>query len=148
MVPTDHRRPTAKSRAWITFDKVVDIDQSPIEGRTPRSNPATCTGLFTPMRELFSPGAGVAFAAICRAFGFNVKVVAASSPARQHGIKVECASCRMSVFTMYRAGKRWQPRDSGDALQGRSIADVLAMTVEDALKLFQPVPALARKLQR
>jgi len=130
------------------FDKVVDIDQSPI-GRTPRSNPATYTGLFTPIRELYSqvpesrsrgyqPGR----------FSFNVKGGRCEACQGDGLIKVEmhflpdvyvpCDVC---------AGKRYNRETLEIRYKGHSISDVLAMTVEDALSLFQPVPALARKLQ-
>ncbi len=129
------------------FDKVVDIDQSPI-GRTPRSNPATYTGLFTPLRELFaqvpesrargySPGR----------FSFNVKGGRCEACQGDGLIKVEmhflpdvyvpCDVCH---------GKRYNRETLEITYKGHTISDVLAMTVEDALKLFEPVPSLARKL--
>ncbi|MFZ2754909.1 MAG: excinuclease ABC subunit UvrA [Lysobacteraceae bacterium] len=130
------------------FDKVVDIDQSPI-GRTPRSNPATYTGLFTPLRELFAqvPEA--------RARGYSpgrlsFKVRGGRCEASQGDglIKVEmhflpdvyvpCDVCH---------GKRYNRETLEILYKGCSIRDVLEMTAEDALKLFEPVPAIARKLE-
>ena len=130
------------------FDKVVDIDQSPI-GRTPRSNPATYTGLFTPLRELFaqvpesrargySPGR----------FSFNVRGGRCEACQGDGLIKVEmhflpdvyvpCDVC---------TGKRYNRETLEILYKGHSIRDVLEMTVEDALDLFQPVPSIARKLE-
>ncbi len=130
------------------FDKVVDIDQSPI-GRTPRSNPATYTGLFTPLRELFAqvpesrargyqPGR----------FSFNVKGGRCEACQGDGMIKVEmhflpdvyvpCDVCH---------GKRYNRETLEITYKGHTIRDVLEMTVEDALALFEPVPTIARKLQ-
>jgi excinuclease ABC subunit A len=129
------------------FDKVVDIDQSPI-GRTPRSNPATYTGLFTPLRDLFSqvpesrtrgymPGR----------FSFNVRGGRCEACEGDGLIKVEmhflpdvyvpCDVCK---------GKRYNRETLEITYKGHTIADVLEMTVEDALKLFENVPTIARKL--
>jgi excinuclease ABC subunit A len=130
------------------FDKVVDIDQSPI-GRTPRSNPATYTGLFTPLRELFaqvpesrSRGYGPG------RFSFNVKGGRCEACEGDGLIKVEmhflpdvyvaCDVCH---------GKRYNRETLEITYKGYTIADVLGMTVEDAFKLFEPVPVLARKLE-
>ncbi|MFU8831095.1 MAG: excinuclease ABC subunit UvrA [Wenzhouxiangella sp.] len=130
------------------FDKVVDIDQSPI-GRTPRSNPATYTGLFTPIRELFSgtqearsrgykPGR----------FSFNVKGGRCEACQGDGLIRVEmhflpdifvpCDVCH---------GKRYNRETLTVTYKGKNIHEVLQMTVEDALEFFAPVPAVARKLQ-
>jgi excinuclease ABC subunit A len=130
------------------FDKVVDIDQSPI-GRTPRSNPATYTGLFTPIRELFAavpesrargyePGR----------FSFNVKGGRCEACQGDGMIKVEmhflpdvyvpCDVC---------SAKRYNRETLEIRYKGQTIADVLAMTVEDALKTFEPVPTVANKLR-
>ena len=130
------------------FDKVVDIDQSPI-GRTPRSNPATYTGLFTPLRELFAqvPEARARGYSPGR-FSFNVRGGRCEACQGDGLIKVEmhflpdvyvpCDVCH---------GKRYNRETLEILYKGYSIHDVLDMTVEDALTLFQPVPTLARKLE-
>ncbi|MDD5412593.1 MAG: excinuclease ABC subunit UvrA, partial [Methylobacter sp.] len=130
------------------FDKVVDIDQSPI-GRTPRSNPATYTGLFTPIRELFSatPEARSRGYTPGR-FSFNVKGGRCEACKGDGVIKVEmhflpdifvhCDNC---------AGKRYNRETLEIRYKGKTINEVLDMTVEDAAEFFSPVPALARKLQ-
>ena len=130
------------------LDKVVDIDQSPI-GRTPRSNPATYTGLFTPIRELFAgtqearsrgyqPGR----------FSFNVKGGRCEACQGDGVIKVEmhflpdvyvpCDVCK---------GKRYNRETLEVKYKGKTIHEVLEMTVEDAREFFDAVPALSRKLQ-
>ncbi|MDA8868664.1 excinuclease ABC subunit UvrA [Pseudomonadales bacterium] len=130
------------------LDKVVDIDQSPI-GRTPRSNPATYTGLFTPIRELFAqvpesrargykPGR----------FSFNVKGGRCEACQGDGMIKVEmhflpdiyvpCDVCH---------GKRYNRETLDIRYKGKNIHEVLDMTVEDAGEFFAPVPMLSRKLQ-
>ena len=129
-------------------DKVIDIDQAPI-GRTPRSNPATYTGLFTPLRDLFaqlpeskargySPGR----------FSFNVKGGRCEKCEGDGVLKIEmhflpdiyvtCEQCK---------GRRYNRETLEVHYKGKSIADVLAMTVEEALALFGPIPVLANKLQ-
>ena len=130
------------------FDKVVDIDQSPI-GRTPRSNPATYTGLFTPLRELFAqvPEARARGYSPGR-FSFNVRGGRCEACQGDGLIKVEmhflpdvyvpCDVCH---------GKRYNRETLEILYKGHSIHDILEMTVEDALKLFEPVPTLARKLE-
>ncbi len=129
------------------FDKVVDIDQSPI-GRTPRSNPATYTGLFTPIRELFSatpesrsrgytPGR----------FSFNVKGGRCEACKGDGVIKVEmhflpdvfvhCDVCN---------GKRYNRETLEIRYKGKTVNEVLNMTVEDAAEFFSAIPVLAKKL--
>jgi excinuclease ABC subunit A len=130
------------------FDKVVDIDQSPI-GRTPRSNPATYTGLFTPLRELFAqvPESRARGYAAGR-FSFNVRGGRCEACQGDGLIKVEmhflpdvyvpCDVCH---------GKRYNRETLEILYKGHNIHNVLEMTVEDALKLFEPVPSIARKLE-
>ena len=129
------------------FDKVVDIDQSPI-GRTPRSNPATYTGLFTPLREMYAqvPEARSRGYTPGR-FSFNVRGGRCEACEGDGMIKVEmhflpdvyvpCDLCH---------GKRYNRETLEVHYKGHTIADVLDMTVEDALKLFENVPTIARKL--
>jgi len=130
------------------IDKCIDIDQSPI-GRTPRSNPATYTGIFTPVRELFSgtqearsrgykPGR----------FSFNVKGGRCEACQGDGVTKVEmhflpdiyvpCDICK---------GRRYNRETLEVRYKGKNIHEVLEMTVEDALTFFEPVPSIARKLQ-
>ncbi|MFZ7306942.1 excinuclease ABC subunit UvrA [Avibacterium avium] len=130
------------------FDKVIDIDQSPI-GRTPRSNPATYTGLFTPIRELF---AGVPES---RArgynpgrFSFNVRGGRCEACQGDGVIKVEmhflpdvyvpCDQCK---------GKRYNRETLEIRYKGKTINQVLDMTVEEAREFFDAIPQIARKLQ-
>ncbi|MGA8276888.1 MAG: excinuclease ABC subunit UvrA [Rhodanobacteraceae bacterium] len=139
--------PFRKIEGLDLFDKVVDIDQSPI-GRTPRSNPATYTGLFTPLRDLFAqvPESRARGYGPGR-FSFNVKGGRCEACAGDGLIKVEmhflpdvyvaCDVCH---------GKRYNRETLEITYRGHTIADVLDMTVEDALALFDKVPALARKL--
>ena len=130
------------------FDKVVDIDQAPI-GRTPRSNPATYTGLFTPIRELFS-GSPEARARGYKPgrFSFNVKGGRCEACSGDGQIKVEmhflpdiyvpCDVCH---------GKRYNRETLDIQYKGKNICQVLDLTVEDALQFFSAIPVLKRKLQ-
>ena len=130
------------------FDKVINVDQSPI-GRTPRSNPATYTGLFTPIRELF---AGVPMSRE-RGYGpgrfsFNVKGGRCEACQGDGVLKVEmhflpdiyvpCDVCH---------GKRYNRESLEVTYKGKTIHEVLEMTVENALEFFSVVPVVARKLQ-
>ena len=130
------------------FDKVISVDQSAI-GRTPRSNPATYTGLFTPIRELFAetPTARERGYEAGR-FSFNVKGGRCETCQGDGVIKVEmhflpdvyvpCDICH---------GKRYNRETLEVHYKGKSIADVLDLTVEDAFEFFNAVPSIARKLQ-
>ncbi|TME39709.1 MAG: excinuclease ABC subunit UvrA [Chloroflexi bacterium] len=130
------------------IDKVIDIDQSPI-GRTPRSNPATYTGLFTPIRELFAavPDARLRGYTAGR-FSFNVRGGRCEACAGDGIIKIEmqflpdvyvpCEVC---------GGKRYNREALEIHYKGKSIADVLEMTVEEALKFFENVPIAETKLR-
>jgi excinuclease ABC subunit A len=130
------------------IDRVIDIDQSPI-GRTPRSNPATYTGLFTPIRELFAevPEARTRGYEPGR-FSFNVKGGRCESCQGDGVIKVEmhflpdvyvaCDVCK---------GKRYNRETLEIRYKGKSIHEVLDMTVEDAFEFFRNVPVVASKLE-
>ncbi len=142
--PGDHDR----IEGLELIDKVIDIDQSPI-GRTPRSNPATYTGLFTPIRDLFAavPEARLRGYTPGR-FSFNVKGGRCEACAGDGIIKIEmqflpdvyvpCEVC---------GGKRYNREALEIHYKGRSIADTLEMTVEEALAFFANVPACAAKLR-
>ena len=130
------------------FDKVVDIDQSPI-GRTPRSNPATYTGLFTPIRELFAATAEARSRGYSPGrFSFNVRGGRCEACQGEGVIRVAmhflpdvyvpCDTCR---------GARYNRETLEIRYRGYSIAEVLDMSVADALEVFSSIPALARKLQ-
>jgi excinuclease ABC subunit A len=130
------------------LDKVIDIDQAPI-GRTPRSNPATYTGLFTPIRELFAqvPESRARGYEAGR-FSFNVKGGRCETCEGDGLIKVEmhflpdiyvtCDTCK---------GRRYNRETLEIKYKGRGIDEVLGMTVEDGLAFFKAVPAIARKLE-
>jgi len=130
------------------FDKVISVDQAPI-GRTPRSNPATYTGVFTPIRDLFStvPTAKERGYSAGR-FSFNVKGGRCEACQGDGVIKVEmhflpdvyvpCDVCH---------GKRYNRETLEVEYKGKNITQVLEMTVEDAHEFFKPVPVIARKLQ-
>ncbi|PPD47541.1 MAG: excinuclease ABC subunit A [Methylobacter sp.] len=130
------------------FDKVVDIDQSPI-GRTPRSNPATYTGLFTPIRELFSatPEARSRGYTPGR-FSFNVKGGRCEACTGDGVIKVEMHFLPdIFVHCEHCNGKRYNRETLEIRYKGKTINEVLDMTVEDAAEFFKAVPSLAKKLQ-
>ncbi len=130
------------------FDKVVDIDQSPI-GRTPRSNPATYTGLFTPLRELFAqvPESRERGYAPGR-FSFNVRGGRCEACQGDGLIKVEMHFLPdVYVACDVCGGKRYNRETLEILYKGHNISDILEMTVEDALTLFEPVPSIARKLE-
>ncbi len=145
---TEEPAPFDEMRGLEHFDKVISVDQSPI-GRTPRSNPATYTGLFTPIRELFSqvkearergygPGR----------FSFNVKGGRCEACQGDGLIKVEMhflpdvyVSCDVCH------GQRYNRETLEIRYKDRNIHQVLAMTVEQAHAFFEPVPVVARKLR-
>jgi excinuclease ABC subunit A len=130
------------------YDKVIDIDQSPI-GRTPRSNPATYTDLFTPIRELYAqtPDAKVRGYKQGR-FSFNVRGGRCETCKGDGTIKIEmhflpdvyvpCETC---------GGKRYNRETLEVRFKGKSIAEVLEMSVEEALKFFSKIPKIRRRLQ-
>jgi excinuclease ABC subunit A len=130
------------------LDKVIDIDQSPI-GRTPRSNPATYTGLFTPLRELFAqvPESRIRGYKPGR-FSFNVKGGRCEACAGEGIIKIEmhflpdvyvpCEICK---------GKRYNREALEIRYKGKNIAEVLEMTVSEALEFFAPIPSIFNKLR-
>lgn len=130
------------------LDKVVDIDQSPI-GRTPRSNPATYTGIFTPVRDLFAATQEARSRGYkAGRFSFNVKGGRCEACQGDGVIKVEmhfladiyvpCDVCK---------GKRYNRETLDVRYKGKNIHEVLVMTVEDARVFFDAIPAVARKLQ-
>ncbi|GIU03429.1 excinuclease ABC subunit UvrA [Shewanella morhuae] len=144
----DEPSPYDRIEGMELCDKVVDIDQSPI-GRTPRSNPATYTGIFTPIREIFTgtQESRTRGYQVGR-FSFNVKGGRCEACQGDGLIKVEmhflpdvyvpCDSCK---------GKRYNRETLEVRYKGKNIHEVLQMTVEDARQFFDAVPAIARKLQ-
>jgi len=144
VIPGEHDRITGLEH----IDKVIDIDQSPI-GRTPRSNPATYTGLFTPIRELFAelPEAKIRGYGPGR-FSFNVKGGRCEACQGDGLVKIEmhflpdvyvpCEVCK---------GKRYNRETLEVRFRGASIADVLEMTVEDAFHFFENQPRVRNKLE-
>ncbi len=143
-IPGSHKRIVG----FDHIDKVIDIDQSPI-GRTPRSNPATYTGLFTPIRELFAelPESKIRGYGPGR-FSFNVKGGRCESCEGDGLVKIEmhflpdvyvsCDVCK---------GKRYNRETLEIRFRGLSVADVLELTVEDALAFFENQPRIFQKLQ-
>jgi excinuclease ABC subunit A len=144
LTPAPHQSVTG----FEHFDKCVDIDQSPI-GRTPRSNPATYTGIFTPVRELFA-GTQEARSRGYKSgrFSFNVKGGRCEACQGDGVVKVEmhflpdiyvpCDVCK---------GKRYNRETLDIQYKGKNIYQVLEMTIEEARDFFDAVPAIARKLQ-
>ena len=144
VLPGKHRRLVG----WEEIDKVIMVDQSPI-GRTPRSNPATYTGVFDHIRRLFSqvPEARVRGYQPGR-FSFNVRGGRCETCAGEGQIKIEmhflpdvwvtCEQCK---------GARYNRETLAVRFKGRTIADVLGMSVEEALEFFRNIPVIARHLQ-
>jgi excinuclease ABC subunit A len=144
LLPGKHKRLSG----WEQIDKVIDIDQSPI-GRTPRSNPATYTGVFDHVRKLFAqvPEARLRGFLPGR-FSFNVRGGRCEHCAGDGQIKIEmhflpdvyvtCEACK---------GKRYNRETLEVKYKGRSVADVLEMSVEQALEFFQHIPPIKRHMQ-
>ena len=144
LLPGKHR----KLVGWEQIDKIVDIDQSPI-GRTPRSNPATYTGVFDHVRKLFAqvPEARLRGYQPGR-FSFNVRGGRCENCAGDGQIKIEmhflpdvyvtCEVCK---------GRRYNRETLEVKYKGRSISDVLEMSVDEALEFFQNIPAIKRHMQ-
>jgi excinuclease ABC subunit A len=133
---------------WQLLDKVVDIDQAPI-GRTPRSNPATYTGLFQPIRDLFAqlPESRVRGYDPGR-FSFNVKGGRCEACAGDGLIKIEMHFLPDVYVTCEVCGGKRYNRETLEILyKGKSIADVLAMSVEEGLDFLSAVPACRNKLE-
>jgi excinuclease ABC subunit A len=144
LLPGKHKRLTG----WEHIDKVIDIDQSPI-GRTPRSNPATYTGVFDHVRKLFAqvPEAKIRGFQPGR-FSFNVRGGRCENCAGDGQIKIEmhflpdvyvtCEVCK---------GRRYNRETLEVKYKGRTIADVLAMSIEEALEFFENIPPIQRHMQ-
>ena len=130
------------------IDKIISIDQSPI-GRTPRSNPATYIGAFTPIRELFAntelskergytPGQFSFNVPIGRCFACEGDGVKRIEMQFLSDVYVKCDECN---------GKRYNSETLGVMYKGKNIADILQMTVEEALKFFENIPVIKKKLE-
>ncbi|TMK35102.1 MAG: excinuclease ABC subunit UvrA [Actinobacteria bacterium] len=144
LLPGRHKRLVG----WEQVDKVIDIDQSPI-GRTPRSNPATYTGVFDHIRKLYAqvPEARIRGFLPGR-FSFNVRGGRCENCAGDGQIKIEmhflpdvyvtCEVCK---------GRRYNRETLEVKYKGRSISDVLAMSVDEALEFFQNIPPIKRQMQ-
>ncbi|MGV1236729.1 excinuclease ABC subunit UvrA [Enterococcus hirae] len=133
---------------YESIEKIIDIDQSPI-GRTPRSNPATYTSVFDDIRDLFAQTNEAKMRGYKKGrFSFNVKAGRCEACRGDGIIKIEmhflpdvyvpCEVCH---------GKRYNSETLEVHYKGKSIADILEMTVEDAVEFFQPIPKIHRKLQ-
>ena len=144
MLPGKHK----KLLGWEQIDKVIDIDQSPI-GRTPRSNPATYTGVFDHVRKLFAQVPEAKLRGFLQGrFSFNVRGGRCEHCAGDGQIKIEmhflpdvyvtCEACK---------GKRYNRETLEVKYKGRSIADVLEMSVDEALEFFQNIPTIKRHMQ-
>jgi len=144
LIPGEHRGIEGEK----LLDKVIDIDQSPI-GRTPRSNPATYTGVFDQIRDLFAATQDAKAKGYKKGrFSFNVKGGRCEACGGDGIIKIEmhflpdvyvpCEVCR---------GKRYNRETLEVKYKGKSIYDVLNMTVEEAVEFFRPVPSICRKLE-
>ena len=130
------------------FDKVVDVNQSPI-GRTPRSNPATYTGLFTPIRDIFSkvPESKLRGYAPGR-FSFNVKGGRCESCEGDGVVKVEMHFLPdVYVKCDFCEGQRYNRETLEIKYKNKNIHDVLSMTVEQAYDFFSAIPVIERKLK-
>ncbi len=147
-MPSPIQAPATKSSGIEYLDKVIEIDQSPI-GRTPRSNPATYTGLFTPIRELFAllPESRIRGYKPGR-FSFNVKGGRCETCEGDGLRRIEmnflpdvhvlCETCQ---------GKRYNRETLAVKYKGYSIADLLEMNISDAYSLLENIPPIAQKLQ-
>jgi len=143
-LPGKHKRILGMEK----IDKVINVDQSPI-GRTPRSNPATYTGVFTPIRDLFAQLPESRMRGYTKSrFSFNVPGGRCERCQGQGTIKIEmqflpdvhieCEECKST---------RYNAQTLEVTYKGKNIADVLAMTVEEALEFFAPIPRVKEKLQ-
>ena len=147
-MPARSRESTAPSKGWKQLDKVIAIDQSPI-GRTPRSNPATYTGVFDLIRDLFAGTKDAKARGYSKGrFSFNVKGGRCEACSGDGILKIEmhflpdvyvpCEVC---------GGKRYNRETLEVKYKGKSIYDVLNMTVEEALDFFDAVPSIRRKIE-